>query len=177
MSRIGRKAVSVPDDVEVDIDGQHLRARGKLGEAELIVHELIEAQCEGGSLCLSPRRLDRTARAMWGTMRALASNLITGVSQGFTRGLELQGVGYRARIEDNALILQLGFSRDRVYPLPEGVSITCPRPTSIVISGIDRQQVSLVASQIRSLRPPEPYKGKGIRYHNEILIRKDGKKK
>jgi len=177
MSRVGQTPVAVPEGVEVAIDGREVTARGARGALSLRLVEEVEIARQDGALVLAPRDDGKRARALWGTMRSLVQNVVTGVSEGFRIVLELSGVGYRAAVEGNELVLQLGFSHEVRYPVPEGISIVCERPTQIAVSGIDRQRVGQVAAEIRAWRKPEPYKGKGIRYSDEVVRRKEGKKK
>jgi large subunit ribosomal protein L6 len=177
MSRIGKHPVPIPQGVTVDLAGQILTAKGGLGTLSLAVSSEVSAKIDGGEVTITPNSESKRARAMWGTTRALVSNLVTGVATGFTRNLDINGVGYRAAVQGNNLTLQLGYSHDVVYPIPEGVRIVCERPTTIAVSGADRQRVGQVAAEIRSFRPPEPYKGKGIKYRDETVRRKEGKKK
>ncbi|WP_309645292.1 50S ribosomal protein L6 [Phenylobacterium sp.] len=177
MSRIGKKAVAVPSGVTVTIDGQTVTVKGPKGQLSWTVAEEIEIKQEGAELLLT-KRVDTTrAQAMWGLSRTLIANMVQGVTDGFERTLELVGVGYRAAMKGNALSMQLGFSHDVDVPPPEGVTFATPKQTEIKISGIDKQVVGEIASQIRRLRPPEPYKGKGVRYAGEKVRRKEGKKK
>jgi large subunit ribosomal protein L6 len=177
MSRIGKKAVAVPSGVTVTIDGQTVTVKGPKGQLAWTVADEIEVKQEGAELVLS-KRVDTTrAQAMWGLSRTLVNNMVVGVTQGFEQTLELVGVGYRAAMKGNALSMQLGFSHDVDVPPPAGVTFAVPKQTEIKISGIDKQVVGEIASQIRRLRPPEPYKGKGVRYAGEKVRRKEGKKK
>ena len=177
MSRVGKYPVTVPQGVDVQIAGASLTATGKLGQLSLAIPDAVEAKLEGGKVWVKMLAEGKGARMMWGTYRSLINNMIDGVSKGFKVGLEIQGVGYRAAIVGKNLQLQLGYSHDVVFPIPEGISIKCDKPTSITISGADRRQVGQVAAEIRSKRGPEPYKGKGIRYEGEHVLRKEGKKK
>ncbi len=178
MSRVGKNPVAIPDGAEVRYEGAVLSARGRLGELSFPVSEdLVEIELADGRLTVRPRDESKRARAMWGTTRALAQNIVTGVSQGFTRKLEIIGVGYRAEVKDRTLVLSLGYSHPVEYPIPEGIEIACERPTMIAVSGADRQRVGQVAAEIRAWRKPEPYKGKGVRYEGEYVFRKEGKKK
>jgi large subunit ribosomal protein L6 len=177
MSRVGNKAVAVSAGVIANIEGQTVQVKGPKGALQLVLHDDVGASLEQGAIKVDPRFETKRARAMWGTYRTLVSNLVTGVSKGFEQRLEITGVGYRAAVQGKNLQLQLGYSHDLVYPIPEGITITTPRPTEIVISGIDRQRVGQVAAEIRGFRPPEPYKGKGVKYANEFIFRKEGKKK
>jgi len=177
MSRVGKHPVPVPQGVEVAIAGQQLTAKGKLGQLSLALPEEVEVTKDKGELVVKPVGESSQARALWGTTRANISNLVTGVSKGFVRNLEISGVGYRAAVSGKKLTLQLGYSHDVVFEIPDGISIKCEKPTAIEISGADRQKVGQVAAVIRSYRPPEPYKGKGIKYSDETILRKEGKKK
>jgi large subunit ribosomal protein L6 len=177
MSRIGKKAVAVPNGVTVTLDGQTVTVKGPKGELSWTVAEEIEVKQEGGELTLAKRVEGQRAQAMWGLSRTLVANMVTGVTTGFERSLELVGVGYRAAMKGNALSMQLGFSHEVDVPPPAGISFAVPKQTEIKISGIDKQQVGEIAAQIRRLRPPEPYKGKGVRYAGEQVRRKEGKKK
>jgi len=177
MSRIGKKAVSVPQGVTVTIDGQTVSVKGPKGQLAWTVADEIEVRQEGGELTLAKKVEGPRAQAMWGLSRTLVANMVTGVTTGFERSLELVGVGYRAAMKGNALSMQLGFSHEVDVPPPAGISFAVPKQTEIKISGIDKQQVGEIAAQIRRLRPPEPYKGKGVRYAGEQVRRKEGKKK
>ena len=177
MSRIGKHPVAVPAGVTVELAGQTLTAKGRLGALSLVVGNDVTATVEDGVVTIAPNSETKRARAMWGTTRALVNNMVTGVAAGFTRNLEINGVGYRASVQGSALNLQLGFSHDISYPIPKDVRIACERPTAITITGADRQRVGQVAAEIRAFRPPEPYKGKGIKYADETVRRKEGKKK
>ena len=177
MSRIGNNPVAVPDGVEVRVQGREVFAKGKLGERSLTVHDDVEVSVNDGQIALKPRSNSKMARNMWGTTRSLLDGLVTGVSEGFTYNLEINCVGYRAAVQGKNLQLQLGFSHDVLYPIPEGISIKCERPTHIAITGADKQRVGQVAAEIRAYRPPEPYKGKGVKHENEYILRKEGKKK
>ena len=177
MSRIGKNPVAIPDGVTVDLAGQTLTAKGRLGTLSLVVTQEVTATIAEGAVTIAPKDESKRARAMWGTTRALVNNMVTGVATGFTRNLEINGVGYRASVQGSALNLQLGYSHDINYPIPSDVKIACERPTAITITGADRQRVGQVAAEIRGFRPPEPYKGKGIKYADEVIRRKEGKKK
>ena len=177
MSRIGKHPVQVPDGVSVDISGQRVTVKGTLGELNVTLVNEVLAELDGDKIWVKPRDESKRARTMWGTSRSLVSNLVTGVSEGFTVNLEINGVGYRAAVRGKTLNLQLGFSHDIEYPFPDDIMIKCERPTLISVSGADRQKVGQVAAEIRAFRKPEPYKGKGIRYENEYVRRKEGKKK
>lgn len=177
MSRIGSNPVEVPGGVEIQVAGQTVTAKGRLGERSVTLVDGIAVRLEDNKLWLEPRDESKRARAMWGTSHSLVNNLVTGVGEGFTTTLEISGVGYRAAVRDKTLRLQIGFSHDVEYPVPEDITVTCERPTLISITGADKQRVGQVAAEIRALRKPEPYKGKGIRYENETVRRKEGKKK
>jgi len=177
MSRIGKKPVLVPAGVTATVDGQQITAKGPKGELSVALVEEVLAKMTDEGIEIAPRDASKRARAMWGMSRTLVSNIVTGVSQGFKQTLEIVGVGYRAAVQGNRLVLSLGYSHEVAYPIPDGIAIECPRPTEIVISGRDRQQVGQVAAEIRSYRRPEPYKGKGVRYAGEYIFRKEGKKK
>ncbi|HKM71245.1 MAG TPA: 50S ribosomal protein L6 [Stellaceae bacterium] len=177
MSRIGKHPVRIPSDIEVQLSGQTLTAKGRLGTLSLAVSNEVNASIADGTVTIGPKNDTKQSRAMWGTTRALLNNMVTGVSTGFSINLEITGVGYRAQIQGNTLNLQLGYSHDIPFPIPGDVRITCERPTIITVSGADRQRVGQIAADIRAHRPPEPYKGKGIKYATEIVRRKEGKKK
>ena len=177
MSRVGQVPVTLPAGVEVAVAGREVSAKGRLGALSMTLSGDVELTQEDGKLTVAPRGETKRARAMWGTTRSLLQNIVTGVSEGFKVELEINGVGYRAAVEGRELVLQLGYSHEVRHPIPDGIDIVCERPTHIAVSGIDRQQVGQVAAEIRAYRKPEPYKGKGIRYANEIIVRKEGKKK
>jgi len=177
MSRVGSKPVTVPDGVTITLANQALTAKGKLGELSMTIVNQVDFDHADDQIVITPKEEGKTARAMWGLQRSLAQNIVTGVSEGFTKELEIQGVGYRAALQGKILKLQLGYSHDIEFTIPDGIEIECERPTSIKIKGIDKQRVGQVAAVIRSYRPPEPYKGKGVRYLGEYVFRKEGKKK
>ncbi len=177
MSRIGKHPVPIPAGVEVGLAGRTLTAKGPLGALSLVVSGEVTATIADGAVTVAPNSATKQARAMWGSTRALVSNMVTGVSQGFTVGLQINGVGYRAAVQGKTLNLQLGYSHDIAFPIPDDITIACERPTVIAVSGADRQRVGQVAAEIRGYRPPEPYKGKGIKYATETVRRKEGKKK
>jgi len=177
MSRIGKNPVAIPSGVQVTLAGQTLTARGRTDTLTLAVSNDVEVTVADGNVTVAPKSESTRARAMWGTRRALVNNMVVGVSTGFTRNLEINGVGYRAAVQGANLNLQLGYSHDIVYPIPKDVKIACERPTAIAITGADRQRVGQIAAEIRAFRPPEPYKGKGIKYAEETIRRKEGKKK
>jgi len=177
MSRVGKYPVTVPSGVTVQITGDNLTVKGKLGESQLVIRDDVEVTLDDNQVWVKPKLETKQARMMWGTTRALINNMVKGVSDGFTIILEINGVGYRAAVEGATLKLALGFSHDILYPIPEGISMKCDKPTLIAISGRDRQRVGQIAAEIRSFRGPEPYKGKGIKYETETILRKEGKKK
>ena len=177
MSRVGSKPVIVPDGVTITLANRALTAKGKLGELSMTIVNQVDINHADDQIVITPKDESKTARAMWGMQRSLAQNIVTGVSEGFTKELEIQGVGYRAALQGKILKLQLGHSHDIDFTIPDGIEIECERPTSIKIKGIDKQKVGQVAAVIRSYRPPEPYKGKGVRYLGEYVFRKEGKKK
>ena len=177
MSRIANNPVAVPKGVEVNLSGRNLSVRGAKGSLSLTLHELVEIRHQEDRLRVSAVKDGKISSALAGTFRSLVNNMVVGVSDGFTRELELQGVGYRARMQGNSLNLSLGFSHPLVYEAPAGIKIETPALTRVLISGIDKQLVGQVAAEIRAFRPPEPYKGKGVRYRNEQVRRKDAKKK
>jgi large subunit ribosomal protein L6 len=177
MSRVGKNPVTVPSGVELKIDGSTVSAKGKLGLLSYQFTDEVAVKLEDGKVTVTPANDTKKARALWGTTRARIQNLVDGVNEGFKKDLEIVGVGYRAQVQGKSLNLQLGFSHDVNYPIPEGIQIKCEKPTSIEISGADKQLVGQVAAEIRGYRPPEPYKGKGVRYADEYILRKEGKKK
>ena len=177
MSRVGKKPVVVPAGVTAKVDGQTVAIKGGKGELSFVVPEDVAVTIDGSAIKVDPRSDSKRARAMWGMSRAMINNLVTGVSKGFERKLEITGVGYKAAVAGKNLQLSLGYSHDVNYPIPAGVSIVTPKPTEIMIAGIDKRQIGQIAAEIRSLRPPEPYKGKGVKYAGEFIFRKEGKKK
>jgi large subunit ribosomal protein L6 len=177
MSRIGKKPVAVPAGVTAKVDGQSVSVKGSKGELSFVVPDDVLVKFEDNSIKVDPRSETKRARAMWGMSRSMISNLVTGVSAGFSKTLEITGVGYKAAVAGKNLQLSLGFSHDVIYPIPAGVTIVTPKPTEINISGSDKRQVGQVAAEIRAYRGPEPYKGKGVRYSDEYIFRKEGKKK
>lgn len=177
MSRIGQLPVPIPDGVTVEIVGQLVTAKGKQGEAVITLMPEVEVKQDDGQIVVRPRNDSLRAKKMWGTARSVLNNLIVGVTEGFTRNLEINGVGYRAKLEGKELVLQLGYSHEVRYSIPDGLDIKCPDQTHIQISGNDKQRVGQTAAEIRAFRPPEPYKGKGIKYEDEYILRKEGKKK
>ena len=177
MSRIGQVPVPIPDGVNVDIAGQLVTAKGKLGELSATLMPEVEVMQEDKKIVIRPRHDTLRARQMWGTARSMINNLVVGVAEGFKKELEINGVGYRAQVKGKNLVLQLGFSHDVEYPIPEGIKIQCSDQTHISIEGMNCQVVGQVAAEIRGYRPPEPYKGKGVKYADEVILRKEGKKK
>jgi large subunit ribosomal protein L6 len=178
MSRIGKHPVTVPQGVTVTVDGNTVRAKGKFGELQSALPREVAVTLEDGHVAVRPRDAeDRRARAMWGLSRTLVQNMVTGVNQGFTRRLEISGVGYRAAVDGRILNLQLGYSHDIKFAIPDDVKIVCETPTAITVTGADRQRVGQIAAEIRGFRKPEPYKGKGVKYAEERILRKEGKKK
>jgi large subunit ribosomal protein L6 len=174
---VGKKTVAVPSGVTANVEGQTVKVKGPKGALQVVLHDDVGATVDKGGIKVDPRVDTKRARAMWGTYRALVANLVEGVTKGFEEKLEINGVGYRAQLQGKNLQLQLGLSHEVNYPVPEGITITVPKPTEVVIVGIDRQKVGHVAAEIRSYRPPEPYKGKGVKYATEFVFRKEGKKK
>ncbi|CAA2104815.1 MULTISPECIES: 50S ribosomal protein L6 [Methylobacterium] len=177
MSRVGKKPVPVPSGVTATVTGQTVTMKGSKGELKYVVPNVVDVKFEDGAVSVLPKNQTKEARSLWGTSRAQVANLVEGVSKGFEKKLEITGVGYRAAMAGKALKLSLGYSHDIEYEIPVGITIAVPKPTEIVISGIDRQVVGQVAAEIRDYRGPEPYKGKGVRYAGEFIFRKEGKKK
>ena len=177
MSRVGKRPVAIPSGVTATVDGQTVKMKGPKGTLSFVAHDDVEVKSESGQLTFAPRVDTNRARAMYGTARAQVANLVEGVTKGFEKKLEITGVGYRAAMQGKNLQLALGYSHDVVYPIPEGITVTVPKPTEITVSGNDSQRVGQVAAEIRSYRPPEPYKGKGVKYAGEFIFRKEGKKK
>jgi large subunit ribosomal protein L6 len=177
MSRVGKKPVVVPSGVTANVEGQTVKVKGPKGALQVVVPDEVTVQLDKGAVQINPRNETKRARAMWGTYRTLVANLMTGVTKGFEKRLEITGVGYRAAVQGKNLQIALGYSHDVVFPIPQGIAIVTPKPTEIVVTGIDRQQVGQVAAEIRGFRPPEPYKGKGVKYAGEYIFRKEGKKK
>jgi len=177
MSRIGKRPVTVPSGVTATVEGQTVKMKGPKGQLQFVVHDDVEVKFENGTVNVAPRVKTNRAQAMYGTARAQIANLVAGVTKGFEKKLEITGVGYRAALQGKNLQLALGYSHDVVYPIPEGITVTVPKPTEITIVGSDSQRVGQVAAEIRSYRPPEPYKGKGVKYAGEFIFRKEGKKK
>jgi large subunit ribosomal protein L6 len=177
MSRVGKYPVPIPAGVTLAMAGRTLSAKGKLGELTLDISDKVDARIENGKLAVIPRDKSTPSRMMWGTTRALVANMVKGVSTGYSKSMEITGTGYRAAVQGPNLVINLGFSHDVVYPIPSGIKVTCEKPTSIKIEGVDKRQVGQVCAEIRAWRPPEPYKGKGVKFEGEQIRRKEGKKK
>jgi len=177
MSRIGKRPVTIPSGVTATVEGQTVKMKGPKGQLQFVVHDDVEVKLDKNIVTVAPRAETNRAQALYGTARAQIQNLVAGVTKGFEKKLEITGVGYRAAMQGKNLQLALGYSHDVVYPIPEGIQIAVPKPTEITITGSDVQRVGQVAAEIRAYRPPEPYKGKGVKYANEFIFRKEGKKK
>lgn len=177
MSRIGKKPIIIPDSVTTQVSGQKITVKGGKGELNFVANDEVALKVEDKKIFVEPRNLSKSSRSKWGMSRSMIENLITGVTEGFSKKLEISGVGYRAAMQGADLQLSLGFSHEILYKVPSGISVTVPKPTEILVSGINKQQVGQVASEIREYRSPEPYKGKGIKYADERIVRKEGKKK
>ncbi len=177
MSRIGKYPVEIPAGVQVALAGRTLTAKGRLGELSLELTDLVDAKIEGGRVSVAPRGDATPARMMWGTTRALVASMVRGVSTGYAKTLEITGTGYRAAVQGSNLVMNLGFSHDVVYAIPAGIKVSCEKPTLIKIEGVDKRLVGQVCAEIRTWRPPEPYKGKGVKFVGEQIRRKEGKKK
>jgi large subunit ribosomal protein L6 len=177
MSRVGKRPVAVPSGVTATVDGQLVKVKGSKGELSFVVPEEVSVALDNGAVAVNPRDESKTARAKWGMSRAQVANLVEGVTKGFEKRLEINGVGYRAAVAGKVLKLSLGYSHDVDYEIPAGITITTPKPTEVVIAGIDKQRVGQTAAEIREFRCPEPYKGKGVKYSDEFIFRKEGKKK
>jgi large subunit ribosomal protein L6 len=177
MSRIGKRPVPVPKGVTANVEGQTVNAKGPKGQLTVALHDRVSVAMADGGVKVEPRGQSKEARALWGMSRTLVQNIFVGVTEGFEEKLEISGVGYRAQVEGKALNLALGYSHEVKFPIPEGIKIETPKPTEIVVTGIDKQKVGQVAAEIRRWRPPEPYKGKGVKYVGEYIFRKEGKKK
>ena len=177
MSRIGKKPVAVPSGVTATVDGQNVKVKGAKGELSFLVPEEVSVAMENGAITVNPRDESKTARAKWGMSRAQVQNLVDGVTKGFEKRLEINGVGYRAQVAGKVLKLSLGYSHDVDYPIPADVTITATKQTEILVAGTNKQKVGQVAAEIREFRGPEPYKGKGVKYAGEFIFRKEGKKK
>jgi large subunit ribosomal protein L6 len=177
MSRVGKYPVEIPAGVQVALAGRVLSAKGKLGELKLELTDNVDATVDGNKIAIAPRGNSAPARMMWGTTRANVANMIKGVSDGYAKSMEITGTGYRASVQGANLVINLGFSHDVVYAIPPGIKITCERPTAIKVEGVDKRLVGQVCAEIRAWRPPEPYKGKGVKFEGEQILRKEGKKK
>ena len=177
MSRIGKKPVAVPAGVTATVTGQTVKVKGAKGELSFVVPDRVNVVMDNGAIAVQPRDETKQARAMWGMSRSQVANLVEGVSKGYEKKLEINGVGYRAAVAGKVLKLALGYSHEIDFEIPAGITIATPKPTEILVSGIDKQRVGQVAAEIRELRGPEPYKGKGIKYSDEFIFRKEGKKK
>ena len=177
MSRIGKKAVPVPAGVTVNLAGTNVSVKGPKGELKFVLTDRVIAKMQEDGVKVDPVNKSKEARSAWGMSRTMISYMVTGVTTGYSKTLEISGVGYRAAVQGKALQLNLGYSHDISYPIPDGIDIKTPKPTEIVVSGIDKQQVGQVAAEIREFRGPEPYKGKGVKYQGEYIFRKEGKKK
>jgi large subunit ribosomal protein L6 len=177
MSRVGKNPVAIPQGVTVEVGGGVATVKGKLGTLKLPISKDVTVSVKDGKVQVEPQGETQQSRIMWGTTRANLRNMVEGVSKGYSRALEINGVGYRAAVQGKNLQLQMGYSHDVLYPIPEGITIKCEKPTAVLISGYDKQKVGQVAAEIRAVRPPEPYKGKGIKYDAEHILRKEGKKK
>ena len=177
MSRIGKRPVQVPSGVTASVAGQTVKIKGPKGELSFTAADEIEVSMANGAVAVKARNDTKSARSLWGMSRTMVQNLVEGVTKGYTRELEIQGVGYRAAVQGKNLQLQLGYSHDIQHPIPTGIDIKCPKPTEITITGIDKRQVGQTAAEIRKYRPPEPFQGKGVRYKGEYVFRKEGKKK
>lgn len=177
MSRVGKNPVAIPSGVEANVNGQEVKVKGPKGELSLVVHDDVTVTKDENGIVLKQRVDSMRAKKLWPTMRQLVNNMVVGVTAGYTKELEIQGVGLRANLQGNVLVLQMGYSHDIRFDIPQGVKIEVPQPTEIKVSGIDKQLVGYVAAKIRDYKRPEPYKGKGIRYKGEYVQRKEGKKK
>ena len=177
MSRVGKRPVAIPSGVTASVEGQTVKMKGPKGQLQFVVHDDVEVKFESGVVKVAPRLKTNRAQAMYGTARAQVANLVEGVTKGFEKKLEITGVGYRAALQGKNLQLALGYSHDVVYAIPAGVTITTPKPTEVIVAGIDKQVVGQTAAEIREYRGPEPYKGKGVKYSDEFIFRKEGKKK
>ena len=177
MSRVGKKPVAVPSGVTATVDGQMVKIKGAKGELSFLVPEEVTVAMADGAVQVNPRDESKTARAKWGMSRAQVAHLVEGVTKGFEKRLDISGVGYKAAVAGKVLKLSLGYSHDVDYEIPVGITITTPRPTEVVVAGLDKQKVGQTAAEIREFRRPEPYKGKGVKYSGEFIFRKEGKKK
>jgi large subunit ribosomal protein L6 len=177
MSRVGKRPIPVPSGVTATVDGQTVKVKGSKGELSFVVPEEVTVAMDNGAVSVNPRDDSKVARAKWGMSRAQVANLVEGVTKGFEKRLEINGVGYKAAVAGKALKLSLGYSHDIDYAIPAGITITTPKPTEVLVAGIDKQRVGQTAAEIREFRGPEPYKGKGVKYADEFIFRKEGKKK
>lgn len=177
MSRIGKNPVVLPEGVTAEVKGQDVKVKGPKGEMSLVVHPAVEVKLDGSHVVVAPRNEERQTRALWSTMQRRITNMVIGVKTGFEKNLEIEGVGYRCAMQGNDLVLQLGYSHEIRYAVPVGITIAVEKQTSVKIAGVDKEKVGQVAAEIRGYRPPEPYKGKGVRYVGEYILRKEGKKK
>lgn len=177
MSRIGKKAVALPSGVTASVEGQTVKVKGPKGELKAVLVDEVAAKLDSGAIKVEPRSNSLRHRAMWGLSRTMVNNIVVGVTKGYEEKLEITGVGYRAAVQGKNLQLALGYSHDVIFPIPDGIQIVTPKPTEIVVTGMDKQKVGQVAAEIRRFRPPEPYKGKGVKYAGEYIFRKEGKKK
>jgi large subunit ribosomal protein L6 len=177
MSRVGKYPVEIPAGVQVALAAGLLTVKGKLGELSLPLTDKVDTTVDGNKVSIAPRGNSAPARMMWGTTRALVANMVKGVSTGYTKTMEITGTGYRAAVNGSNLVINLGFSHDVVYAIPQGITVLCEKPTSIKVSGVDKRLVGQVCAEIRAWRPPEPYKGKGVKFEGEAILRKEGKKK
>ena len=176
MSRVGKKPVPVPSGVTASVEGQMVKVKGTKGELSFAVPEEVSVAMQDGAVAVQPRNQTKDARSKWGMSRSMLENIVEGVSKGFERKLEITGVGYKAAVQGKVLKLSLGYSHDVDFAIPDGIAIVTPKPTEVVVTGIDKQRVGQVAAEIREFRPPEPYKGKGVKYAGEFIFRKEGKK-
>ncbi|MDQ8726445.1 50S ribosomal protein L6 [Bradyrhizobium sp. LHD-71] len=177
MSRVGKRPITIPTGVTANVEGQTVKVKGPKGQLQFVVHDDVAVKFDKGEITVDPRFETKRSRSLYGTSRASIANLVEGVTKGFEKKLEITGVGYRAAVQGKNLQLSLGYSHDVNYPIPEGIAITTPKPTEILVVGTDIQRVGQVAAEIRDYRPPEPYKGKGVKYADEFIFRKEGKKK
>ena len=177
MSRVGKKPVAIASGVTANVEGQTVKVKGPKGALQFTVHDDVSVELKDNVIRVAPRFETKRSRSLYGTARAQIANLVEGVTKGFEKKLEITGVGYRAALQGKNLQLSLGYSHDVIYPVPEGITITVPKPTEITVAGNDAQKVGQVAAEIRGYRPPEPYKGKGVKYADEFIFRKEGKKK
>jgi large subunit ribosomal protein L6 len=177
MSKIGKQHIDIPEKVQVTLDGLNLMVKGPRGELSMDIFDSLKLELSATKIIITPKELSKKAKAFWGLARSLVSNMVTGVMDGFSKKLEINGVGYRANLDGNLLILTLGYSHEIAYSIPENIEVKCLKNTLIEVSGCDKQLVGQVSADIRSLRKPEPYKGKGIKYSDEVILRKEGKKK